>query len=300
MKYSEMTLQSWTEPLSPSEEERAENTIKMIRSAIDGSDELKTMDIEVFTQGSFANNTNVRSESDVDVCVMLNDTFYCDYPEGKTREDYGFSAATLPFSNYRDMVKRALQKKFRSEHVEDGNKSLKIHENSYHVDADVVPAFKLRNYSYRTSLDRTNYVEGTWFISKSGQEIKNYPKIHIQNGRDKNAATNKKYKKLVRIMKHLKNDMVNDGIANGDKITSFLVECLVWNIPNGKITGYLTWTDTLREAIRYLYQEIDAGRHANWGEVSEMLYLFHSGRKWSAQDVKQWLYNAWNYLEFWK
>ena len=51
MKYSEETLKSWTAPLSETEEQRAENTIKMIRSAIDASDELKVMDIEVFTQG---------------------------------------------------------------------------------------------------------------------------------------------------------------------------------------------------------------------------------------------------------
>ena len=297
MKYSESTLQSWTAPLSDSEEERAENTIKMIRSAIDGSDELKTMDIEVFTQGSFANNTNVRTESDVDVCVMLNDTFHFDLPDGKKREDYGFTPATLTFFDYRDMVKRALQKKFRSDYVEDGNKSLKIHENTYHVDADVVPAFQLRNYFYGKSTDRSNYVEGTWFMSKSGQEVKNYPKIHIRNGRNKNTTTNGEYKKLVRIMKHVKNNMVDDHVTNGDKITSFLVECLVWNIPNEKITGYSTWTATLREAIRYLYQEIDAGRHTEWGEVSEILYLFR-GRKWTDQDAKQWLIDAWNYLGY--
>ena len=298
MKYSEQILQSWTAPLLPTEEQRAENTIKMIRSAIDASDELKIMDIDVFTQGSFANNTNVRSESDVDVCVMLKDTFHSEFPDGKKREDYGFTASDLTFYQYRSMVKDALQRKFKTEYVEDGNKSLKIHENTYHVDADVVPAFQLRNYYYTNSTDASNYVEGTWFMSKSGQEVKNYPKVHIRNGRDKNNATNLKYKKLVRIMKHVKNNMVDDKKADGEKITSFLVECLVWNIPNDKITGYSTWTVTLREAIRYLYLEIDAGRHKKWGEVSEILYLFHSGRKWTDQDAKKWLEDAWNYLGY--
>lgn len=298
MKYSESTLQSWTAPLSISEEQRAENTINMIRSAVDSSDELKTMDIEVFTQGSFANNTNVRTESDVDVCVMLNDTFHLELPNGKNKEDYGFLPSTLSFFDYRNMVKRALQKKFRTEYVEDGNKSLKIHENTYHVDADIVPAFQLRNYYYNNSSSESNYIEGTWFMSKNEKEVKNYPKIHIRNGQKKNTATNNKYKKLVRIMKHVKNNMVDDNATNGDKITSFLVECLVWNVPNEKITGYSTWTDTLREAILYLYQEIDAGRHKKWGEVSEILYLFHSGRKWTDQDAKQWLVDAWNYLGY--
>lgn len=299
MKYSEERLQSWTAPLSDTEKQRADNAIKMIRAAIDGSEELKHMDIEIFTQGSYANNTNVRSESDVDVCVMLKDVFHGVYPDGKKREDYGFTAASLTFSRYRDMVKSALQAKFRSEYVSDGNKSLKIDENTYHVKADVVPAFQLRNYYYWGSTDPGRYVEGIWFMSKDGQEVKNYPKEHISNGITKNNETNYKYKKLVRIMKHIRNEMVDDKKANGDKITSFLVECLVWNIPNSTITGYSTWTETVKQAIIYLYNAIKDGTHTEWTEVSKMLYLFRN-RKWTDQDAKQWLCDAWNYLGYGK
>ena len=297
MRYTEETLQGWTVPLSLAEEQRAENSLKMIRSAINGDEELKKMNIDIFVQGSFANNTNVRSESDIDVCVMLKDVFHCDFPDGKGREDYGFLPATLSFEVYRDMVKKALQQKFKADNVVDGDKSLKINENTYHVQADVVPAFLLRNYYYKNSTDPNTYIEGTWFKSKSGKEVKNYPKIHFQNGKEKNKNTNYKYKKLVRIMKHIKNNMVDAKITNGDKITSFLVECLVWNIPNSKITGYSTWIETVRESILYLFSEIEASRHTKWGEVSEILYLFR-GRKWTDQDVKQWLTQAWDYLGY--
>ena len=273
MKYSEQTLQGWTLPLSQTEEQRAENTIKMIRTAIDANDDLKSMDIEVFTQGSYANNTNVRSESDVDVCVMLKDTFHTVYPDGKKREDYGFLASDLTFQQYRNMVKTALQDKFKTEYVNDGNKSLKINENTYHVQADVVPAFQLRNYYYWGSTDRNKYIEGTWFVAKTGKEVSNYPKRHIQNGISKNNATNKEYKKLVRIMKHIKNNMVDDQAADGEKITSFLVECLVYQIPNNTISNASTWTETVRQALIYLYNEIKEERHKEWCEVSDMLVI---------------------------
>lgn len=109
MKYSEQTLQSYTAPLLTVEKQRADNTIKMIKSAIDADDDLKSMNIEVFTQGSFANNTNVRAESDVDVCVMLKDTFCCKYPDGKNREDYGYIVSDMTFQKFRNHVKKALQ-----------------------------------------------------------------------------------------------------------------------------------------------------------------------------------------------
>ena len=255
------------------------------------------MNIEVFTQGSFANNTNVHSDSDVDVCVMLKDTFHCKYPNDLKNEDYGYKTSYLTFQDYRELVKEALQGKFKSEYVYDGNKSLKINENTYHVKADVVPAFQLRNYAYRNSVYADSYVEGTWFCSKLGNEICNYPKVHIENGNRKNIRTNHEYKKLVRIMKHIKNDMVGDKITDGDKITSFLIECLVWNISDQIIIGYNTWIETVKQAIIYLYNSIDDGKHIEWREVSEMLYLFR-GRKWTDQDAKQWLYDAWNYMGY--
>ena len=293
MKYTEQQLQAWTAALSPTEEQRAENTIKMIKSAIDASDNLRAMDIEVFTQGSFANNTNVRSDSDVDVCVMLKDTFFYDLPEGKSASDYGITPSSMTFQRYRDLVKNALEDKFGASYVADGNKSLKIRENTYHVQADVVPAFQYRRYT--TTVGR--YHEGTRFYAKDGSQVTNYPKVHIKNGTDKNNRTNYKYKKLVRIMKHVKNEMVDDGKTNGDKITSFLVECLVWNVPDSTITGYNSWTETVKQAIIYLYNAIKDDKHKEWGEVSELLYLFR-GRKWTDQDAKQWLYDAWNYMGY--
>lgn len=297
VKYSEQTLQNWTAPLSQTEEQRAENTIKMIRDAINSCNDLKYKDIDIFIHGSYANNTNVRSESDVDVCVMLRDTFHTVYAQGKGREDYGFSASNFTFQEYRDLVKKALQDKFRTEYVYDGNKSLKINENTYHVKADVVPSFQLRNYYYENSINPSRYIEGVWLLAKTGEEVKNYPKRHKANGVTKNNATNYSYKRLVRIMKHIKNEMVEDKKTDGDKITSFLVECLVYHVPNNVITGYSTWTETVKQAIIYLYNEIKDDHHTKWCEVSDMLYLFRN-RKWTDEDAKQWLVDAWNYLGY--
>ncbi len=297
MKYSEETLKSWTAPLSKTEEERAENAIKMIKKAISEDDNLRGMDIEVFTQGSFANNTNVRTDSDVDVCVMLKDVFHAECAKGKENSDYGFVDSELTYEEYRRMIKAAIVEKFRKEYVHDGKKSIKIDENTYHVKADVVPTFQLRNYYYNNSVNSDYYVEGTWFTDTNGRKVKNYPKVHINNGCNKNKDTNGRYKKLVRIMKHIKNEMVDDGETNGEIITSFLVECLIWNVPDRIITGYPTWTETVKQTIKYLYDEIDNRRHLEWGEVSEILYLF-KGKKWTDNDAKQWLIAVWNYLEY--
>lgn len=297
MRYTEETLCSWTAPLSQTEEQRVENTVKMIRNAIKESDDLRDMDIDFFAQGSFANNTNVRVESDVDVCVMLKDVFYTEYPIGKNRDDYGFAASNLDFQYYRSLVKKALENKFGISSITDGNKSLKIRENTYHVQADVVPSFQLRNYRHNSSYDPNNYIEGVQLFARDRKAVSNYPKVHIKNGTSKNTKTNHRYKQLARIMKHIKNDMAKDSIVDKDKITSFLIECLVYNMPDNIFMECPTWSEMVKQFLLYLFHEMTENQHENWTEVSGMLYLFR-GRKWTDADVKQWILNAWNYLGY--
>jgi hypothetical protein len=93
--------------------------------------------------------------------------------------------------------------------------------------------------------------------------------------------------------------MIDDGKPVPDGITSFLMECLVWNVPNHILNGASSWTDRLKAAITYLYQQtLDDGKCADWGEVSELLYLFRGGRKWNRQMVNDHLVQMWRYMGF--
>lgn len=297
MKYTEDTLKSWINPLSKTEEERVDNTIRMVKSAINSSSDLLNCTIEVFAQGSYANNTNVRQNSDIDICIMLTSNFFSCYADGMNGLAYGFSDGTMNYNDYKRYIVQCLNEKFGSSSVSVGNKSIQIKCNSYRVNADVIPSYQYRNYKAINSKDSNNYIEGIKYLASNGSEVINYPKIHISNGKEKNNQTNYVYKKVVRIMKRIRNNMVDDGVVDKDKISSFLVECLVWNVPNNKLVGHDTWESVLRSVIYYLWKNIDDVQHQKWGEVSEWLYLFHNGRKWTDQDAKQFLTDMWNYLE---
>ena len=92
--------------------------------------------------------------------------------------------------------------------------------------------------------------------------------------------------------------MIDDGVIISNNITSFLLECLVWNVPNHIFNDWNTWTERLQESMKHLYNEIKNNKCKDWGEVSELLYLFHSSRKWSEQDVLDYLEQMWGYLEY--
>ncbi|MCK5521930.1 MAG: nucleotidyltransferase [Thiomargarita sp.] len=298
-KFSEQTFDSWKRPASETEETRISHAITTIKEAIRASDDLKNKEIEIFVQGSYANNTNVRRESDVDVCIMLKDTFYAEYPENLTRDDYGFTEGTYDYSTYRKQVINALISQFGENSIKNGNKSIKIESNSQRVDADAVPSFQYRNYYYSNSKISDNFKEGIKFFSQGGDStIINYPQIHIENGRRKNTETQRRFKRLARIFKRIRYHMIDEGEPINNGISSFLLECLLWNVPNEIYNNNGTWIERIEKSISYLYNKTqNVETCEEWREVSEILYLFHD-RKWNRKMVNEYLFQMGNYLEF--
>ncbi len=299
-KFSEETLDNWRKPASESEEQKISNAITMIKDAINAHEILKPKSTEFIIQGSYGNNTNIKIDSDIDVCVMLKETFYTHYPDGKTDGDYGFTAGTNSFTDYRKWIVEALNKKFGNENIDaSGNKSIKVHSNTYRVQADVVPAFQYRNYQNDKSNNADNFIEGIKFFSLQSEEVINYPKIHVENGVKKNTNTGRSYKRTVRLYKRIRNKMIEDKLPVPDSIRSFLIEGLLWNTPDAIFNNAKTWNDLLRNSILHIYKHTkDENLSKDWGEVSEHFYLFHNERKWKREHVTNFLTQMWNYLEY--
>lgn len=69
-------LSRWTEPSSDTEQDKQERTERMIREAIDAHTPFKDCSLKVYAKGSYANNTNVRADSDVDIAVECTEVEY--------------------------------------------------------------------------------------------------------------------------------------------------------------------------------------------------------------------------------
>lgn len=133
---------------------------------------------------------------------------------------------------------------------------------------------------------------------RSGGRLINWPHQHYENGVAKNAATARSYKGCVRILKTLRYAMIADGIASAESATSFLMECLIWNVPNDRF-GASTWTSEMRNCLAWLFNSttsIDDCGH--WGEVSELKYLFGSHQAWTRPGAHRFISDAWDYLGF--
>lgn len=293
MRDWETTFRSWAKPPGKTEEQRIANAEKAIRDAIAASDALKIRDIKVFTQGSYRNNTNVRKDSDVDIAVVCYDVFFPDYPQGTTKETFGNINSNYSYQTFKNEVEDALIDRFGRAAVNRGNKAFDVHENSYRVEADVAPFFEHRRYHPSGS-----YLSGVELRPDNGMPAKviNWPQQHYENGVNKNKATGRRYKALVRILKCLRNEMADAGFSEAEPIPGFLIECLVWNVPNDYF-GHDTYILDVRSCLAYLFNNtLNDDSCSEWGEVSELKYLFRPGQKWTRQQAHDFISKAWDYI----
>jgi hypothetical protein len=283
----------WAAPPGKTEEEKCSNAEKAIRNAINASDKLNHRNIRIFTQGSYRNNTNVKSDSDVDVGILCFDTFFHVFPEGYNQESFGITPATYHYEQFKNEIGEALISYFGSGAVYRGNKAFDVHETSYHVEADVAAFFEHRRY-----LADGKYLSGVEFQTDKGGRIINWPEQHYQNNVKKNKNTSRAFKSVVRIIKSLCNEMSDNNIQQAKNIPGFLIECLVWNVPDSGF-AHENWTGDVRACLAHLFNNIkDEDKCKEWGEVSELKYLFRGPQKWTRLQAFSFIDKAWDYIGF--
>lgn len=319
MKFTEEQLKKHASPISQTEEDKCKNAIRMVRDAMilvgysDNGKEIRRFEtdtyafaldlsanygakkIVVLVQGSFANKTNIPSQSDVDVAVILESTFIPQYRTGVTDASYGFSDGTFSAKELKDEVESALKQKFGHQGVVRHDKCLKVTGNTYRVDADVVPAYRYRDYSGDDQNNPENYVGGIEIRPDSGGRIVNYPEQHIKLDIAKNKATQYNFKRCVRIVKNMREIMSENGYSISSQVSSFGLESLLWN---AEVSAYIKYASILRytfdEIITFL--ENDFSNYGSYLEANGIKRLFVNENTKSA--YKQFITDLSKFYEY--
>jgi len=285
---------TWAKSPSVSEQEKCDNAERAVRKAVENSSELSSRSVRVFPQGSYRNRTNVGTESDVDIGVLCTDTFYFDLPEGFTREDFGINPATYIHSQFKNHLHEGLNSYFGSGSIERGNKAFDVHENTYRIDADVVPYFEYRLYQKDGS-----YLTGVCFFTDKNEFIINWPEQNYENGVAKNDDTGERFKAITRTIKSLRTKMAEDGIIVAKPIPSYLIECMLWNVPKEGF-NHDTYEADVRYVLAHLFnntQKFDDCKE--WREVNELKYLFRDAlQSWTLTQAHNFISEAWDYIGF--
>lgn len=297
MTTREEILRAWSKKPSDSEQNRIDRTERMIRDAILSSEDYRVKNAKVFAKGSVKANTNIRAASDIDICVQADDVFFCDYPEGKGNSDFNNHSVDYNFCEFRNNVEKSLINYFGSSSIDmTGSKAIHINNTAYNsrIDADVVPAFEHRRYS-----DDGNYLEGIEIRSRKDVNSKtiNWPHHNYENNLYKHNNTSYRYRKMVRILKRIREAMLeSDNNLNHDA-QSFLIESIVWNVPNDRF-GFDNYEDDLRNVLDFLKLNLSSPELVKeWGEVNELKYLFRGPQKWTRTGALSFVNNCSNFLD---
>ncbi len=290
-------FETWARPLSETENQRCQNAESVIRSALNASARLAAMDLRVFAQGSYRANTNVRADSDVDICVCNRSSFFTQYPDGVSDTTLGYTNTGLTFSDFKNLVGEALTARFTYMGVTRGDKAFNVHENSYRIEADVIPTFEYRDF-YRKYDGSLTYREGVKFFTDGSKGIINWPDQTYENGTAKTNSTGRQFKRVVRVLKGLRNEMQSAQVREANNIASFLIESLIWNVPDSYFVGDNLYDVVSNVLLHAWYCSYAEDRCSEWVEVNNIKYLFRPSQPWTRDQAATFLWSARQYVGF--
>jgi hypothetical protein len=294
MAIPETQLETWSHQGSITQSSSTYATIKNVLEEVGSAYHDKNY--KVFLQGSYGNDTNIYSESDVDVVIQLDSTFYYDIDDLPQEQKEAFQTAltnaTYSWAQFKNDVLAHLSSKYSSA-ISSGEKAIKIAASGNRRNADVIAAAQFRRYYKYNSPSDQSYSEGICFFNSNGFRIANYPQQHSKNSTTKHQATNSWFKPMVRILKNMRSKLVSDGIIKNDLAPSYYIEGLLYNVPNDKFGK--SYADTFVNAINW----IDSVDKTKFVCANEQYYLLRKDALvcWDPDKGEEFiksLINLWN------
>ena len=125
--------------------------------------------------------------------------------------------------------------------VKSGRKTLKLPKGKIPADADLVVTLR-----HKQGIGFYLPDEGRWVVS--------FPQQHHQRGLKKEQATNKRFKRTIRMFKAARNQLVSRRVLTKRDAPSYFIECLLYNVPHDRFgpelaptyLGILTWLKTAK------------------------------------------------------
>ena len=79
---------------------------------------------------------------------------------------------------------------------------------------------------------------------------------------------------------------------------SFLIESLVYNVPNEGFRGEV-YQANVRYALAHLFNgTLEGGGAGEWVEVNGLKWLFRPTQRWNQAQARTFLSKAWDYVGF--
>jgi hypothetical protein len=237
--------------------------------------------IEVSTQGSYRASTNIEG-SDIDIIIRLVKPIACDSQKTDLSQLDDWKAK---FSKLNEFVEKLLIRRFGEENVERLPWGyFKVHEQCSGVTIEVMPTV------------RSGEVQ-EW-ITDDGEHVRDSFKRVDANRTKKHAMTGKRFKKVMRVFKHLLYEMKKSDDEKYGHIKSYILEATIYNVPN-YIFNQEKMVDIIKSILEYgIKQTRDAETCEQWKKLDGINYVFRGSQCLDRQVVCGLLLDIWNSIGF--
>ena len=188
----------------------------------------------VFLQGSYGNDTNIYAESDVDVIIRLELIFFYDTSELKPEDlqtfQSGFSLAPMLTRTTRATLSPRSER-LRPGCVEPAKKAVR----SKPMETGAMPMSWYRlNSGCTIRLHRVrSSTKETVFLLRMARGLPTV-RAPFRELFDEAQATNQWFKPIMRILRNIRSELVDDGVLAAGNAPSYYIEGLLYNVPNDK------------------------------------------------------------------
>lgn len=256
---------------------------------------------EIFLQGSYGNDTNIWTESDIDIVIKLSGAscFHSDLSELTDEEKalwrQAYVDATYEYGDFKRDVLKVLSDQYGAD-VSVGDKAIAIAARGNRRKADVIVAAEFRRYfRFRSAVDE-RYTDAICLWNAAGEQIVNYPKQHSTNLTARHQATGQWLKPMVRIMKNLRGRLVADGAVAAGSAPSYFLEGLLYNVPTNQLVS--NYSTCLVNALNWLRAQKDRSAFLC---ANEQYYLLRDNAHecWSPANADAFLNSAASLWQRW-
>lgn len=282
MAIPEQQLETWS---NQGAVVKSKETADSVKYALNKYEHFPTSDYSVYLQGSYKNDTNIRGESDVDIVIQLNKTFFNNLNQ-EQKNQLGLGPAEYLYNDYRQDVIEALEKYYGASNISIETKCIKIKENDNRLPADVIITCQYRKYF---AVEEHSYVDGVYFFTNdsTNRSIINYPVQVYDNGCEKSKGTNGMFKPIVRVFKNLRRQ------ANTEA-PSYFIQCLIFNVPNIKFVN--NYHDSIYNILKYLSEISDEELLSFKCQHNQFNLFGDSKEQWDSQSARNFISDI---ITFW-
>jgi hypothetical protein len=295
----ESKFRKWSKIPSEEEEKKFVEAGRAIRQAIYKDAILSRQDVRVVPEGSYRAKTHSAS-SDLDVIVCrFWEPLSCtavrhnlDFSgkdnslkmqetnlSGDHRELYG------EFMKFRMDIEKFLIREIGENNYYRDNRVFKIKSNIYGKIVEIITTFICKDYAGEYEKDVNGYMK---YFCDNGRNFAFVPDLEYINGNIKHKKTGKRYKKTVRILKKLRDEMQNFNIQSARGISSYFIESIVYNVPNVAF-GHRRLTDDIKDIINYSINCMNDGSCEKWKKIDEHDFMFNGPLSWLREQAHEFL-----------